>query len=81
MDSTAAYTMTIDVRPPSTATPPAHCNRSDPNELLCATLTVADLDRLSQSPNHGYSGSNGSLSETQFAYKGDTYTIGEFSLD
>ena len=53
-DSTATYTMTVDVAASGSAQPEtAHCT-SDTNELWCATITVGDSDGLLRLRHSGH---------------------------
>ena len=73
---------------PSPALAQTHCNPSDPLELWCATLTVG-FDPISVTiygyfdPSNygGGPGRKGSLSQSQFTYKGVTYTLDDLSID
>ena len=73
---------------PSPALAQTHCNPSDPLELWCATLTVG-FDALAVNifgyfdlANYGGGpGRKGSLSQSQFTYKGVTYTLDDLSID
>ena len=75
---TATIAVTINLTDVSEAPPStAHCNPSDPREFWCATMTVGTVTIGAQT-FYGYleglTGS-GTVSDTQFTYRGSTYTI------